>query len=70
MAKLSMGKVKPVFQDSIVVSFEHHVAITRLVQTLVLTHLKLFSIRLHYIAIVLTENWQTVKPSTILQQAP
>lgn len=56
MAKLSMGKVKPVFQDSIVVNFEHHVAITRLVQTLMLSHLKLFSICLDYIEIVLTGN--------------
>lgn len=56
MAKLSTGKVKSVFQDSIVVSFEHQVAITRLAQTLTVTHLKLFSIRLHYMAIVLTGN--------------
>lgn len=70
MAKLSTGKVKSVFQDSIVVSFEHQVAITRLAQTLTVTHLKLFSIFLHYIAIVLTGNQQTVKPSTMLQQAP
>lgn len=56
MAKLSMGEVKHVFQDSIVISFERHAAIIRLVQMLLLTNLKLFDIRLHSIAIILPGN--------------